>query len=109
VEIVLEVTNKDIGGLIEGLSKTYIPHHGLVFYDKTHHPVAYITLCFDCEALRVFPGIPFKPVTEEMPEKKIKELLYLLDVYKKIILELGLPVFNSPFAYREYTGKGQEK
>jgi hypothetical protein len=45
VEKVLEATNKDIGGLVVGLSKTYIPHHGIVFYDSAHQPAAYIPLC----------------------------------------------------------------
>ena len=99
VEKIIELTNQDIAGLIIGLSKTYIPHHGIVFYDNAHLPVAYITLCIDCEALRVFPEIPFKPITEELSEKKIKELLDILYVYKKILLEIGLPVYNSPFDY----------
>jgi hypothetical protein len=98
---VLEVTNKNIGGLIVGLSKSYIPHHGIVFYDNTNQPVAYITLCFDCETLRVFPEIPFKPIARELSEKKIKKLLDILAIYKKIILETGLPVFDSPFDYRK--------
>jgi len=102
VEKVVEVTNKDIAGLIVGLSKSYIPHHGIVFYDNAHQPAAYITLGFDCEAIRVFPGIPFKPIKSELSEKKIKELLDLLAIYKGIILETGLPVYNSPFDYREY-------
>jgi len=102
VETLLDVINSDIAGLIEGLSKSYIPHHGIVFYDSSHQPAAYITFCFDCEALRVYPGIDFPKITEELSEQEINRLLNLLDRCKQVILETKLPVFNSPFDYQEY-------
>jgi hypothetical protein len=102
VETILDVINSDIAGLIVGLSKSYIPHHGIVFYDSTHQPVAYITLCFDCEALRVHPGIDIPKITEELSDQEIKRLLILLEHCKQVILETKLPVFNSPFDYQEY-------
>lgn len=102
VETIIALTNKDIDGLIEGLSKSYIPHHGFVFYDKSHTPAAYITLCFDCEAVRVYPEKPFQRSTRELSDVEIEELLGFLNQYKRIIIEMGLPVFDSPFQYREY-------
>ncbi len=106
VETILEVINSDIAGLIQGLSKSYIPHHGIVFYDNTHQPVAYITLCFDCEALRVYPAIDFPKKHEELSEQEIKRLLKLLERCKQVIRETKLPIFDSPFDYQEY-GKNQ--
>jgi len=102
VEILIDVINSDVAGLIVGLSKSYIPHHGIVFYDSSHQPVAYITFCFDCEALRVYPGIDIPPITEELSDQEIERLLNLLDRCKQVILETKLPVFDSPFAYQEY-------
>jgi len=99
VETIVTVTNKDIGGLIEGLSKSYIPHHAFVFYNKAHKPTAYITLCFDCEALRVFPGKPARQRMEELSDAEIEILVEYLAQYKRIIIETGLPVFDSPFQY----------
>jgi len=106
VKTLIDVINSDIAGLIEGLSKSYIPHHGIVFYNSTHQPVAYITLCFDCEALRVYPGIDFPRINQELSEQEIKRLLNLLERCKQVILETKLPVFDSPFDYQEY-GKHQ--
>ena len=57
IKAIIDVTNEDIGGLVLGLSKTYIPHHGFVFYNSDDKPVAYITMSFDGEAIRVFPEI----------------------------------------------------
>jgi hypothetical protein len=105
-ENLLQVINSDIAGLIQGLSKSYIPHHGIVFYDNNHQPVSYITLCFDCEALRVYPAIDFPEKNEELSEQEIKRLLKLLDRCKQIIREIRLPIFDSPFDYQEY-GKNQ--
>lgn len=102
VEAVVRLTNKDIGGLIQGLSKSYIPHHGIVFFDKNHQPVAYITFCFDCEALRLHPQNFFAKNPHPLTDKKIKELLELLSQYKRIIQELKFPVFKSPLDYQRY-------
>ena len=106
VETLLQVISSDIAGLIQGLSKSYIPHHGIVFYANTHQPVAYITLCFDCEALRVYPGIDFPMINEELSDQEIKRLLNLLERCKQVIRETKLPIFDSPFDYQEY-GKHQ--
>ncbi len=102
VKKVLSLTNKDIAGLLLGLSKSHIPHHGIVFFNSEHHPVAFITICFDCESLRVSPEIKFKEITEELPEPEIKRLLLILEEYKKIVSESGLPIFDNPFQYQEY-------
>jgi hypothetical protein len=106
VETLLQVINSDIEGLIQGLSKSYIPHHGIVFYNNTHQPVAYITLCFDCEALRVYPAIDFPKKNEELSDQEINRLLNLLERCKQVIRETKLPIFDSPFDYQEY-GKNQ--
>lgn len=104
VETLAALTNKDIQGLIEGLSKSYIPHHGFVFYDKDNQPIAYITLCFDCEAIRVWPEIresTNKKSTTELSDKEVKVLLDILEQYKRIVLELKLPVLETPFEYEK--------
>jgi hypothetical protein len=102
VDIIIETTNQDIDGLIQGLSKSYIPHHGFVFYNKDHQPEAYITLCFDCEAIRVYPKIKAPEKFEELSEEEIERLLNLLDRYRQIVNETKLPIFASPFQYQEY-------
>jgi len=102
LKLVLETTNSEIGGLIEGLSKTYIPHHGIVFYNQADKPVAYITICFDCEALRVRPEVPMPKQGRELTEPEINDLLQKLAQYKKIILQTGLPIFKTPFQYASY-------
>jgi hypothetical protein len=102
VETIVTITNKDVDGLIEGLSKSYIPHHAFVFYDNDHKPAAYITLCFDCEALRVFPEKSTRKTSRELSDTEIEKLLEFLEQYKRIIMETGLPILDSPFQYREY-------
>lgn len=106
VETIVTITNKDIDGLIEGLSKSYIPHHAFVFYNKAHKPTAYITFCFDCEALRVFPEKPIRQRMRELSDAEIERLLEYLTQYKRIIIEVGFPVFDSPFQYSKKEKKG---
>ncbi|MCP4149316.1 MAG: hypothetical protein GY757_16330 [bacterium] len=99
VENLVETTNQNVAGLIMGLSKSYIPHHGIVFYNKKNKPVATITLCFDCEAIRVTPQPEYSKITRELSEKEIKKQLQLLEQYKKIIHQTGLPILKNPSQY----------
>lgn len=41
-------------GLINGLSGCFIPRHGIVYFDKNDQPVASLSICFECEAIRMW-------------------------------------------------------
>lgn len=41
-------------GLINGLSKCYMPRHGVVYFDENDQPVASISICFECEEIKMW-------------------------------------------------------
>jgi hypothetical protein len=41
-------------GLLNGLSGCYIPRHGIIYFDKNDQPVASLSICFECEAIRMW-------------------------------------------------------
>ncbi len=41
-------------GLLNGLSKCFIPRHGIIYFDKNDQPVASLSICFECEAIRMW-------------------------------------------------------
>lgn len=41
-------------GLINGLSGCFIPRHGLVYFDENDEPVASLSICFECEGIRMW-------------------------------------------------------
>jgi uncharacterized protein (UPF0248 family) len=102
IKRIIKLTNQDIDGLLLGLSKSYIPHHGIVFFDKKDFPLAYITLCFDGEAMRISPAKTRKIVIKEVTDQEEKRLLTILEEFKKIILDLDLPVFKNPMEYKKF-------
>lgn len=101
----VELTGRGIGGLLEGLSKSHIPHHGIVFFDTSDRPVASLTFCFDCESMRAEPAIPCPPIRSELSPAEIKRLQEILGEFKSIIRGCGLPVLNSPFDYPALAAK----
>lgn len=101
IKKILNLTKNDLGGLLEGFSKSYIPHHAIVFYDEDNIPVAYLTFCFDCEAIRSYPILEYKPIKSELSEKAIKKQQKYLNEFKEIFLDLEFPVFDNPFEYKK--------
>lgn len=41
-------------GLLNGLSGCFIPRHGIVYFDEHDEPVASLTICFECEGIRMW-------------------------------------------------------
>lgn len=41
-------------GLLTGLSGCFIPRHGLVYFDENDQPVASLSICFECEGIRMW-------------------------------------------------------
>lgn len=83
--IIQIVTRKD-QILLDGLSKCYIPHHAIIFYDSLHKPVAYISFCFMCQGIRTFPFIEERDEIE-YDESLVEKAEFELNVIKQIISE----------------------
>jgi len=88
----MALINSNIKGLNEGLSKTFIPHHAIVFFDKHDAPKAAIMFDFAGEAIRLQPEKKGRKLVWELSEKEIKDQLKKLAEFRMIIEELGHPV-----------------
>lgn len=42
-----------------GLSKCFIPRHGIVWYTATGKPQAYLSICFECDRIDAYPAIQY--------------------------------------------------
>ena len=104
-EKVIRITAKDVRALLSGLSKCFIPHHAIVFYNKENKPVASFMPSFECEAIKLKPAKPFSKFDAELTDGEIAEQLTILNEYEQIIKELGFPVLKSPSAYKKYSKK----
>lgn len=97
LESLKKLLKKDLSTLQIGLSKCFIPRHGIIFYDAKRNPIGAISVCFECEGIRIWP---VKEV--EMPKKmKEKKALKQLDIIKSVIMVAGWPVYDSPREYEE--------
>ena len=97
----LEISKNDFCDMIPGLSKTHLPHHGIVFYDDNDIPVSHISIGFEGETLRIWPKIKCKENYDEFSEEKIKAIEDQFEIIKQIFIEVGYPVLKSPFLYKE--------
>lgn len=97
----MALINSNIKGLNEGLSKTFIPHHAIVFFNKNDAPKAAIMFDFAGEAIRLQPEKKERKLVLELSEKEINDQLEKLAEFRKIIENTGYPVLNSPFEYQK--------
>ena len=102
VESFNQVVSRDMKPLLAGLSKCFIPRHGLVYYDSEHKPVASITICFECEGLRLYPKTQ-KPSWDPPPsERDVKRAFKYLARLKYLMGQVGFPVYERRAQYVEY-------
>lgn len=109
VEELQKVTVQDMSTLQTGLSKCFIPRHGLIYFNDANEPVASISICFECEKVDLFPN-PFAGTTEKFDAKKA---LKQLKSFEKLITDLGFPKYEKAREYEvehekpEYAQEGE--
>lgn len=98
---VISLINRDIRGLEEGLSKTFIPRHAIVFFDENDLPMAAVMFDFDGESIRLQPEKKEGRLIRELSKKEIGDQLQKLSIFRTIIKDLGYPVLPSTFEYQK--------
>lgn len=80
-----------------GLSKCFIPRHGIVFHDAKGDVVGSLSICFQCEAIRIWPK------EQLVGPKRIKEkkALKQLDVLRSVLENTGWKVLENPDEYQK--------
>ena len=96
-----EILSTDIRLLSQGLASCFIPRHGIVYFDRDHRPVATVSICFECQGIRVYPKPRVKPLEAASP-KHIKRAEKKLDQLEKLIRGIALPVFGRKAGYLRY-------
>ena len=89
---VISLINSNIRGLEEGLSKTFVPRHAIVFFDENDFPKAAIMFDFDGESIRLQPEKKGSRPIRELSKKEINDQLKKLAEFRTIIQDLGYPV-----------------
>lgn len=68
LEQIHSVFSKGVDELMMGLSKCYIPRHGIIYFDQENKPVASLSICFECEKIAFWSSIPLK-----LPQKETSQ------------------------------------
>lgn len=92
-------------GLLTGLSKCFIPRHGLVYFDENDNPVASLSICFECEGISMWTKSKGKIYAktdglESRAQQQIKTL-------RKFILKEGVIVSDEPSDYNSINSQAE--
>lgn len=85
-----------------GLSKCFIPRHGIVFFDDSDRPIGSISICFECEAIRIYPEKTYKDNKLDA-KKALKQLKFL----EKLVNDLELPIYSVGREYEKLHENGE--
>lgn len=55
---ILDIFKFGVDELVYGLSKCYLPHHGIIYYNERHEPVASLSICFACDQIKIWSKEP---------------------------------------------------
>jgi hypothetical protein len=102
VNAINRIISAEDGILIEGLSKCFIPRHGLVYYNHANQPVASVSICFECEGLRTYPKRKRRSGRGEVTERVIRKALKRLAALRSILETVKLPVFDQSIDYQNH-------
>ncbi len=90
-----------IDELVVGLSKCYMPRHGIIYYDSNHNPVASLSICFECEKISVWRketiqfSDDYTTFDYKKAEKQIEDLAKLIQAEK-------IPVYKNEADEKKY-------
>jgi len=101
LESLQDLLTQNMLSLHVGLSKCFIPRHGIVYYNDKHEPVAAMSLCFECEKVRFYPNI-YKDV--KGPVQSTKVVIKQLKAFHKILDEAEVPVYDDKTLYAQHLG-----
>lgn len=84
-------------GLLTGLSGCFIPRHGLVYFDENDQPVASLSICLECEGIRMWTKSKgkIKPKSNGSVERAENQIGTLRTFLKKE----GITVSDNPNDY----------
>ena len=102
VESLSKITVQDMSTLQTGLSKCFIPRHGLIYFNEKNKPVASLSICFECQKIDAYPNN-----MEETKKFDSKKALKQLDGLEKIIKDLGFVKYDKPWEYEKEHEKAQ--
>ncbi len=90
-----KLLSKNTDGLQAGLSACFIPRHGVVFHDAKGDVIGSLSICFQCEAIRIWPNKQ-APRPKKVNEKKA---LKQLGIIRDVVENSGWKVFKKPEDY----------
>jgi hypothetical protein len=90
---------RGVNELLLGLSKCYLPRHGIIYYDKEGKPVASFSICFECDKIAFWDNENGSIKPKESQKFDIDKADKQLSSWKKIIKSLDVPVYDKRDEY----------
>jgi hypothetical protein len=93
---------RGVDELLLGLSKCYLPRHGIIYYDKVGKPVASFSICLECEKISFWDNVNGAVPINDPKKFNIKKAEAQISELTDLISSTGLPVFNKGDLYKDY-------
>ncbi len=103
IDTLVKIINNSSTIITTGLSKSYVPHHAIIFYNNADSVCAWITMDFCSKQIVIYPEkAECKPIERKITDDEVDEIRKEAEKLSQIISTNGHKVLNSPFAYAIY-------
>lgn len=96
-----DIFKHGVDELVYGLSKCYLPHHGIIYYNERHEPVASLSICFACDKIKIWSKTPlqFHENTAQFDYKKAEKQMADLE---KLLKKNDVFIYTHPDEWGRY-------
>lgn len=93
--------------LIYGLSKCFVPRHGIIYYDKLGNPVASVSICFECDRIEFWSANEIEQHTVDPSRFNIDRAEKQMESMKALMTKYELPYYRNPRDYETFKDSSQ--
>lgn len=98
---------RGVNELRMGLSKCYMPRHGIIYYDENYKPVASFSLCFECDKISFWSTNELPHADWENPHNDWDRAEKQIEKIESIFKKYKFPVFDRPEGYKSFVEENE--
>ena len=88
--------------LRSGMSKCYLPRHGIIYFDKMGNPLGSLSICFECQKIVFWSTRELPDFNDDYSKYDYEKADDQLAKLQNLVEEIGLPVYDDEDLYNVY-------
>ena len=88
--------------LRSGMSKCFLPRHGIIYFDAFGNPVGSTSICFECQKIVFWSSKDLPDYNDDYSKYNYEKADEQLKQLQQLVSEIGLPIYDDEDLYYGY-------